>query len=130
MSAPDKIAKLGGGVKDLAIGIGIVAAVAGIVYVAVKGKKAVDDATDAVKKGIGYVFGIDSLNPNASIGTDLFNATHAEPSSFDEPQAIKSCQAILDRNGRVIGPICQQLLRQGKLVKKIPKDFVQGYGVD
>lgn len=130
MSASDKIAKVGGGVKDLAIGIGIAAAVAGVVYFVVKGKKAIDDAGDALKKGIGYVFGIDSLNPNASIGTDLFNATHSEPAYFDEAQAVKGCQAIFDRNGRVVGPICQKLLAEGKIVRKIPKDFIRGYGVD
>lgn len=125
MSTTEKISQLGGGVKDLAIGVGIAAAVGVVVYAVVKGKKIVDVA----QEGAGFVFG---TSQTATLGTWLNEKFSREPAATDpEAQQIASCSAILRDKGRVISPVCQKLQREGKLYTVfIPKDFVRGYGVD
>lgn len=124
MSAADNISRVGGGVKDLAIGIGIAAGVGVVVYAIVKGSKIVDTAKEAG----GFVFG---TNQDATLGTWLYEKFNAPLITDPEAQQIRSCNAILRDKGRVISPVCQQLLREGKLTRDfVPANFIQGYGVD
>lgn len=124
MSTTEKISQLGSGVKNLAIGVGIAAAVGVVVYAVVKGKKIVDAAKDAG----GFVFG---TRQDATLGTWIYEKFNAPLATDPEAQQIRTCNAILRDKGRVISPVCQQLQRDGKLTRDfVPSDFIKGYGVD
>lgn len=124
MSATEKISQLGSGVKNLAIGVGIAAAIGVVVYAVMKGKKIVD----AAKEGAGFVFG---AGQDATLGTWLYDKFNAPQATDPEAQQIKTCNSVLRDKGRVISPVCQQLQREGKLTRDfVPANFIKGYGVD
>lgn len=94
MSAAADLANLGTGAKNLAIGIAVIAGVAAVVYLAVKGKQAaaaVGQAAKAVgqatKDTAGYLFGADYAS--ATVGTDLYDLVNDPPPSCNEEQARK-----------------------------------------
>ena len=76
----------------------------------------------------GFVFGTSN---DATLGTWIYEKFNAPLATDPQAQQIKTCTAILRDRGQVISPVCQQLQREGKLTRDfIPRDFIQGYGVD
>lgn len=84
------IAKVGGGVKDLAYGVAILAAVGLAAYVFVRGRKALtEDLNPASDKNIFYraanaITQAASGDGKASVGTKLYDLTHSAPGQCDE----------------------------------------------
>lgn len=123
MSAADSLAKVGGGVKNIAIGVAVAAGVGVVIYAAMKGKKIVDAAKDAG----GYLFGAD--NASRTLGTDIFNLLNPNAGpKFDDAQARKTCAALYPPgSGRAPKPgsMCAQYLTEGAKLTEMLND---GYG--
>lgn len=122
MSASEKISQVGSGVKNLAIGVAVAAAVGVVVYALVKGKKIVE----AAKEAGGFVFGTSQTQTLGTWLYEKFSSTPTPSASATEAQEVKTCNAILRAQGRVISPRCQQLLRDGKLTRPVYNDGTYG----
>ncbi len=105
MSAVEKFSALGGGVKNLAIGLAVLGAVAGVVYVLVKvlpaAKKVVTEKLNPVSdKNIFYetagaLVGAD--NETATLGTTLYDLFHPGTRDFYDPAQAEKTRAALRR---------------------------------
>lgn len=119
MSAADSLAKIGGGTKNLAIGLGVLAAVVGVGYLLWKSVGSVKAAGQAAGKAYDYLSGSAS---DATLGTDLYGLLNPAPndnsvtdltqrSYFDPVQAQKTCAALHPPGSAPApaGSICAQL---------------------
>jgi len=110
MSAADSLAKVGGGVKNLAVGVAVAGAVGVAIYAVVKGK----DIVNAAKDAGGYLFGAD--NAPRTLGTDIYDMFNAPAPYFDDAQARKTCAALYPPgSGRAPKPgsTCAKYITEG-----------------
>lgn len=107
-----QIAQAGAGVKNFAIGAGIIVIGIALIYFSRKISDLVGKSAEAVKDSADYVLG---QSNDSSLGSDLFGVLNSAPSSYDEQQAIKSCNIQWARYGEVRGDICNRLKAEGKL---------------
>lgn len=108
MSAVEKISQAGSGLKNIAIGVAVLAALAALVYAIVKGKQALT----VVKDAGGYLFGSDTAA--RTLGTDLYDATHGSIDYTDPEQELKTCLALYppgSGQNPVPGGKCEQIFK-------------------
>lgn len=109
----------GAGVKNLAIGVAILVAVAGAIWLVRRGNQVLD----ATAQGAGFLFG---TSKDSTLGTWLYdvlnrpdlpaNRLYAKWGITDEATAIKSCNLLWKNNGEArMGEVCRYLRDAGQL---------------
>lgn len=102
-------------VKNLAIGLGVIAVGAGIIYLLSKLVGGLGEGRKKIEEGAGFLFGTSN---ESTAGTWLYDTMNGGPTpadSFDEAQAVKTCNLIWAQTGELRSATCQRLRDEGKL---------------